>query len=852
LNSTTGAITATMNFATGDFLQNFVGKFLLKLSGPAGHFPPLTNSFAVTNHSFPQKITGNVVNRGTNVPNAAVVVMSWPQGVAQAGTMANNSGGYSIALPPGAYMLAAVKSNHIADFGYAAATVVNLGSGQTVTANLTLTNATASISGKVVDASNPSVVLPAVMVMAESESGLFAPIFTDINGNFTVRVRSGQWNVRPSGDSLIVHGYLGLDEGTNVNAGATGVTLAVPQATALVYGSVQDSLGNPMAGIDMSVDDRDYQTYDTEIYTDANGKYVVGLLAGDWSVGVSGDNRPTNYIFTGGQGVTLTNGQVVQQNFTALLATNHISGWVRQTNGAPIAGVGVWAQANVNGRDYQPYTQTDSGGNYTLPVGNGVWTVGLNCFGGDDRLQNFGNYQCPQNQTAPISNNNAVAQFTVRPPEPLQITTTTLPDGTVGEFYDRQLWASGGQQPYHWYLPGGAASLPPGMMNLSDNGELSGTPTAAGTYNFWVGVWDYNYSQRATQFVSLTILAPLQITTTSLPNGTQNTPYSQQLTATGGQQPYHWYLPGGTAALPPGTMNLSDAGLLSGTPAAAGTYNFWVGVWDANWSVVNTQFLTLTINPNTPLQITTTWLPTGTNGAFYSQTLQAIGGQPPYTWSLAPYSASLPATLTLATNGVLSGIPATNGTFYFYSRVTDGAMTTADSSLLQLNIVNPPLQITTASLPSGVVGVGYTNQLTVTGGYPPYSWCLATGSAPLPANLTLGVNGLVSGVPEANGTFNFLVQVYDSYWNSQTKPLAIVIYGKPVLSSPVWLTNRFQMWLTGATNQNYTIQMSTNLSSTNWTSLFITNNALTNSFIVTDPNATNKQRFYRVLGVCRT
>jgi hypothetical protein len=41
--------------------------------------------------------------------------------------------------------------------------------------------------------------------------------------------------------------------------------------------------------------------------------------------------------------------------------------------------------------------------------------------------------------------------------------------------------------------------------------------------------------------------------------------------------------------------------------------------------------------------------------------------------------------------------------------------------------------------------------------------------------------------------------------------------------------------------------VSTNLNSTNWTPLFMTNNAATNAFLVTDPNATNRQRFYRVL-----
>jgi phage-related protein len=54
------------------------------------------------------------------------------------------------------------------------------------------------------------------------------------------------------------------------------------------------------------------------------------------------------------------------------------------------------------------------------------------------------------------------------------------------------------------------------------------------------------------------------------------------------------------------------------------------------------------------------------------------------------------------------------------------------------------------------------------------------------------------------------------------------------------------MRLIGVSNQNYTLQMSTNLSSTNWISLFITNNTTANSILLTDPNAINKQRFYRV------
>lgn len=70
---------------------------------------------------------------------------------------------------------------------------------------------------------------------------------------------------------------------------------------------------------------------------------------------------------------------------------------------------------------------------------------------------------------------------------------------------------------------------------------------------------------------------------------------------------------------------------------------------------------------------------------------------------------------------------------------------------------------------------------------------------------------------------------------------------QPLLSAPVWLTNRFAMRLSGESNQNYTIQVSTNASSTNWTSLYVTNNPATNTFMVIDPAATGKQRFYRAL-----
>src|SRR5262249_19213423 len=65
----------------------------------------------------------------------------------------------------------------------------------------------------------------------------------------------------------------------------------------------------------------------------------------------------------------------------------------------------------------------------------------------------------------------------------------------------------------------------------------------------------------------------------TLPGGTVGTPYSQQLTATGGAAPFTFTV---TTGAPPPGINLSAGGLLSGTPTTAGTFNFTVTATDAN------------------------------------------------------------------------------------------------------------------------------------------------------------------------------------------------------------------------------------------------------------------------------
>jgi hypothetical protein len=103
------------------------------------------------------------------------------------------------------------------------------------------------------------------------------------------------------------------------------------------------------------------------------------------------------------------------------------------------------------------------------------------------------------------------------------------------------------------------------------------------------------------------------------------------------------------------------------------------------------------------------------------------------------------------------------------------------ANLIQLSILGGPLTITTTSLPPGTVGSAYTQassapvSLMATGGTPPYTWSIVSGSGALPDSLTLASSGAITGTPTTGGTFNFSVQVSDSVGSAATQALSIKI-----------------------------------------------------------------------------
>jgi hypothetical protein len=372
----------------------------------------------------------------------------------------------------------------------------------------------------------------------------------------------------------------------------------------------------------------------------------------------------------------------------------------------------------------------------------------------------------------------------------LAITTTSVPQATLGKAYTTTLKATGGTLPYHWRsLPGKHV---PGFSLGEGGGQLYGTPTVSGTYPLSFTLTDSSSpAQTKTLKVTVVVAAPgLSITTTSLPAGKKSTKYSAILTATGGSPAYKWSLSSGK--LPAG-VTFASTGILSGTPSVTGTFPLGFTVKDSSdHALTKSASLSMVVATasatESPLSITTRALPASTTGIKYSASLQAAGGKPSYSWSIT--SGKLPTGITFASTGVLSGTPTATGTFPITFAVRDssspGLTKSASISIAVSAASKAALTITSATLAAGTDGSAYASQLKASGGSPSYTWSITSGK--LPAGLTLAATtGVISGTPSAAGTSAFTATVKDSSNPDQTKSASTSIAvktGTPQQSGP--------------------------------------------------------------------
>jgi Putative Ig domain len=353
------------------------------------------------------------------------------------------------------------------------------------------------------------------------------------------------------------------------------------------------------------------------------------------------------------------------------------------------------------------------------------------------------------------------AAFNVRPNQ-------HPPAGLVGQAYPGyQVMTSAGDPPFTFTI--GSGGLPPGLT-MSSSGYISGTPTQAGKWGFWVrATQDPQYTDpplpASEASMEIEIGQKLTVTTGGLPFGTVGVGYSQKLSASG-PAPYSWSVAGGT--LPPG-LTLGGDGTLAGTPTTPGTYQFIPKV--SNGSAEDAKSSGLVVEIVAPLALTKPDTAPAVVGAEYKGKLTATGGKAPYTYVFA--GGTPPPGLVLnPTTGDISGIPTAAGTYNVMLSVTD-ALSEVKTFATPLTVVKA-VGVGTVKLPLAKLNTPYRGVLLAIGGAPPFRWQLANGE--LPRGIKLAPkNGLLVGKPRVAGSFDITVQVTDKVGGVAEQPLTLTV-----------------------------------------------------------------------------
>ncbi len=245
------------------------------------------------------------------------------------------------------------------------------------------------------------------------------------------------------------------------------------------------------------------------------------------------------------------------------------------------------------------------------------------------------------------------------------------------------------------------------------------------------------------------------------------------------------------------------------TAGASGTGSGTVGY--AVTASTNSRSATLTIAgqpftvtqsvPAAPTISTAAGLPTGVVGTAYHATLGATGGVAPYTWMIT--AGELPAGLELdALAGTISGTPTASGSTNCIIRVMGNDGLYAEKTFSLTMIASSPRITTGSLLPSGGLGLAYSQNLLATGGAPPYSWVV--NSANLPPGISL-TGSLLSGTPTAVGSYYFAIRCTGSDGLYFLRQFQLSVSANGRVSEPVILpdggtfTNSIKVTLSCAT-----------------------------------------------------
>jgi hypothetical protein len=295
--------------------------------------------------------------------------------------------------------------------------------------------------------------------------------------------------------------------------------------------------------------------------------------------------------------------------------------------------------------------------------------------------------------------------------------------------------------------------------------------------------------KETTKYATTTLTIPQLPTITtgsSALAGSVGTAFSVQLAANGGISPYVWSVASGST-LPAG-LSLSSAGVLSGTPlaAGAGTTNVAFQMKDSGTptALSVTRTLGIAIAPAPAIKLSGNMPGTGTYNQPYAGSAAASGGIGALTCTLN--TGALPTGLALnASTGAVSGTTTVAGTYNFTIKASDAFGDSATQGY-RIVVASPALIVTpvAGSLPFAVTGLTYSQAISVTGGTGAgYTWTISG----LSNGLTSSANGAtltINGPATTAGIVNFTATANDGAGNnSGAVSYSIQIYSPVTLPS---------------------------------------------------------------------
>jgi large repetitive protein len=336
------------------------------------------------------------------------------------------------------------------------------------------------------------------------------------------------------------------------------------------------------------------------------------------------------------------------------------------------------------------------------------------------------------------------------------------PHPEIGLVYDYEIGTHAGCLPHRLVILSGA--FPPGLTltQLNDHtGLVSGIATEEGTFSVWLAVKDCDNKSAETLFTFEVWGRRFSIATNTLAPAAVGSPYSATLATAGIPSNTTWAVTSGT--LPPG-LTLSKDGVISGTPNAVGSSTFTVQATGVAKDFTGTRVDSHQYTLNVSALTASLSRPVAEVGVPLHTALVASGGQSPYTWS----ATSLPAGLTLGSDGSLSGVPLKSGAYTFTLHLVDASGAAKDVAVRL--VVRARLAIATRALRAASAGHAYRAKLAVRGGVGPLAW-----SGTLPRGLRLTRTGTITGMPSSAGAFRLKVRVRDSLGATSTKTLLLSV-----------------------------------------------------------------------------